>query len=95
MSLETSSQIFVVIMAIGLLAALYFLIKDRVEILRSIKPNSWSEFFGLQRAHHDFFHIRYILVRFIVNIFMLLIWVPFWILDKLFRLNIFEENTST
>jgi hypothetical protein len=100
MSLETSGRIFGAVIILGLLIALYYLIKDRIEILRSIKPNSLADFFDY---HHEFGILGYIvcmfiplginpLFRILINLFALVIWVPFWILDKLFQLKIFEEN---
>ena len=32
------------------------------------------------------------LLKIIINIFGLIIWVPFWLLDKYFKLNIFENK---
>jgi hypothetical protein len=100
MSTETSGYIFGAIIIFGLLVALYFLTKDRVGILRSIKPNSLADFFDY---HHELGILSYIvcmfiplgvnpLFRILINLFALVIWVPFWILDRLFQLKIFEEN---
>jgi hypothetical protein len=94
MSIETSSLIVVAIIAVGLLLALYYAIKDRAGILRSIKPDSWYEFFGFRNASSATFPPLYIVLRFVFNLFTLVIWVPFWILDKLFGLKIFEENNQ-
>jgi hypothetical protein len=77
MSLEVGRIVLLSIMAIGLLAALYYLIKDRVDILRSIKPNSWLEFFGLRGGLLELFLFQYVAFRFLVNILLLVVWVPF------------------
>lgn len=89
MSLETSSTIFTIIILIGFAVAVYFLIKDRIEIIRSIKPNSLEDFFGMNNSE---FGLRHMSMRILINILALFLWVPFWILDKLFKLNIFKEN---
>lgn len=94
MSLETSTHVFIAIMCLGLLTAVYVLIRDRVDILRSIKPNNLSEFFGMYPGYSSIFYTKRILLRFIVNLFALFIWIPFWILDRIFKLNIFEENNQ-
>jgi len=91
MTLETSSIVFIVIMSIGFSFALYLLFKDRIEILRSIKPNTLTDFFGV-RDEADIFNSPMFLT--VLNVFGLFIWVPFWILDKLFKLNIFKENNK-
>ncbi|MFY0631240.1 MAG: hypothetical protein JXR05_12720 [Flavobacteriaceae bacterium] len=91
MSLQTSSIVLIVIMSIGFCAAIYFLIKDRVGIIRSIKPNSLADFFGLG-DNSDFIDSAMLIS--VLNVFGLFIWVPFWILDKLFKLNIFEKNNK-
>ena len=91
MSLETSRDIFLAIICLGLLAALYYVIKDRVEILNSIKPNSIAAFFGLDRVR-TIFGLKTMILFTMLNTLGLIIWVPFWMLDRLFKLNIFEEN---
>ena len=89
MSLETSTSVFRIIMCIGFGVAIFVLIRDRIDILRSIKPKSLQDFFGINNSRSS---LRYIFMRILVNIFALFLWVPFWILDKLFKLNIFKEN---
>tara|TARA_R110002073_G_scaffold8207_1_gene45626 strand:+ start:73354 stop:73641 length:288 start_codon:yes stop_codon:yes gene_type:complete len=94
MSLQTLINIFLVIFSIGIIAAIIVLIRDRIDIIRSIKPNSIGEFFGLNDFKSHTFPLRYVISRTFINIFALSIWVPFWILDNVFKLNIFKENNS-
>ena len=89
MSLDTSSKIFTIVLFIGFVVIIYFLIKDRIDIVRSIKPKSIGSFFGLD--HREDFINNPLFIT-LVNLFALVIWVPIWILDKLFKLNIFKQN---
>ncbi|CAM1362282.1 hypothetical protein TOREUM_20686 [Tenacibaculum litoreum] len=100
MSLQKYSYILCSILLFGSLFFLYVLIKDRIEIIRSIKPKSIRSFFGY---YNDTNLINYIISFFsrfeknplatiAINIIGLLIWLPFWVLDKIFSLNIFEDK---
>ncbi|AZJ36485.1 hypothetical protein D6T69_13515 [Tenacibaculum singaporense] len=100
MSIQQSAYILSIFLILGALFFLYILIKDRIEIIRSIKPKNLKYFFGyyentnLRKYLLLFLSSRYDnpLYKIILNSFMLFIWVPFWVLDKIFSLNIFEDK---
>jgi hypothetical protein len=78
MNLQTSVNIFLVLSSMGILMFFYFLIKDRIEVIRSIKPKSVNSFLGFvgNENFNSYFYFRYFLVILILNIFSLVIWVP-------------------
>ena len=97
MSIQTSVIVFQILLSFGLLMFLYFLIKDRIGIIRSIKPKNFKSFFGFDDEDgfiEYLFPIRRRIATIIFNIFGLLIWVPIWIIDKSFQLGIFEEKNK-
>lgn len=73
----------------SVLLLLYVLIKDRIGILRSLKPKSIFHFFCINKERHLDFGIIF---GIILNSFALLVWVPFWIFDKIFNLGIFQNK---
>lgn len=98
MSLEAYSIVFIIIIILGILFFLYTLVKDRIDIIRSIKPNNLKSFFGFYNGMNtaDYFlsffnnYKNPVLIT-LLNTFCLFLWVPFWILDKKFNLKIFED----
>ncbi len=87
MSIKVRAYILLTILGLGIISLIYILIKDRIEIIRSLKPNSVADFFSLNYSYP-----RYIIPSLIFNTFALIIWVPFWLLDKLFNLGIFKDK---
>lgn len=96
MSTKTSAYFLIIILTLGIIFFIYILIKDRIDIIRSIKPNSLKEFFGFYKSNsiNVFGELFDFVILFFLNIFGLFIWVPFWILDKLFNLGIFKDKKS-
>tara|TARA_R110001632_G_scaffold66891_4_gene157336 strand:- start:2612 stop:2914 length:303 start_codon:yes stop_codon:yes gene_type:complete len=99
MPLQQIVNIFLVLFIIGTLAAIFVLIRDRINIIRSIKPNTVKDFFAydddttlIDYIFRSLSRYRNPLLKIIINIFGLIIWVPFWLLDKYFKLNIFENK---
>ncbi len=95
MQLQTAVYILLCLLSIGVFMLLYVLIKDRIDILRSLKPNSFSSFLGFDCAFSSGnFCFKYFFAGLLFNIFALFIWFPFWLVDKSFHLGIFEENNK-
>lgn len=100
MSLENIETIFQCLIGIGVIVFLYILIKDRIDVIRSIKPKSVAHFFGVNevsknRSLKDILYclcIRRVVITTIINSFTLFVWGPIWLIDKKFNLSIFNDK---